>query len=232
MKENKIFQTILLYLFLQILLSLLIFTYKEISEKTIDASLWSTPKKLYHKTSNKIYEWYSLSEFSDKLEVSAQDPDLKFKEEGLFYKDKIFSGYIVNTFEANGVTRKTPFENGILEGRELETFLDGSLATERNYKNGQREGMQRGFYPNGNPRFEYNYEEGLLHGILKEWDSEGNLYSVTKMEKGQEVGRKVWREDGQIYANYVFKNGKLVGLAGGKLCRQVKGGDNGKTESF
>ncbi len=167
-----------------------------------------------------------------KLEVTATDQNLSYEGVFLVYKKEKFTGLLVTEFEVNGVLRKTPYVNGILEGKEEEIFPNGQIASERFYKEGRRVGVHRGWFENGQIRFQYEYEDGLMHGSLWEWNPKGELYSYAKMNKGEEVGRKVWREDGQIYANYVFRNGRTIGLPGAKLCRQVKGDENGNTKAF
>jgi hypothetical protein len=59
----------------------------------------------------------------------------------------------------------------------------------------------------------------------------GKVYLYKKVEHGKEIGQKIWRADGKIYANYLYKESGLLGLTGGKLCRTVKGED-GKTKSY
>ncbi len=167
-----------------------------------------------------------------KIEIAATDPGIEYDGATLIYKKEKFSGYLVTEFEANGVLRKTPYLGGILEGKEVEIFPNGQIASERFYKEGKRVGVHKGWFENGQIRFQYEYEDGLMHGSLWEWNKKGELYSYAKMNKGEEIGRKVWREDGQIYANYVFRNGRTVGLPGAKLCRQIKGDENGNTKAF
>jgi len=71
-----------------------------------------------------------------------------------------------------------------------------------------------------------------MGGEAWEYYQNSSVYTFLIFEKGSEKLIKRWREDGQIYLNLVVKNGIAYGLAGGKLCNQVRADSSGKTKSF
>lgn len=165
-------------------------------------------------------------------EVVATDPNLRLEQGFLFYKGEPFHGVIILKLDGTKVTRETNYLQGLKHGKEIEFYENGELASERIYLEGKREKVHRGWYPDGKDRFYYEYENDLMHGNLWEWKPDGSLYTFAKMKKGHEVARKVWREDGQIYANYIQTSSRTLGLRGAKLCKQVKSDDDGITAEF
>ncbi|MDF3818740.1 hypothetical protein P3G55_02450 [Leptospira sp. 96542] len=165
--------------------------------------------------------------------VNSDDPDIVFLDETVFYMGKPFTGKLVDGKDPFSIKRITPFVGGKIDGIEKDIHPNGRLSAERKFSDGKRVGLHRGWYPNGNLRFEASYAlSGKLHGKQKEWYESGKPYTYTEIKDGEEVGKKIWREDGQLYANYVFKDGRIFGLTGGKLCNQIRGNQNGETNVF
>jgi|GEM_PF-573007 len=161
------------------------------------------------------------------------DPNLSRDASGLvlLYQNKPFTGILVVNL-GTGNRREIEFLNGKQDGSMKEFYEDGKLAAHYIYKQGEKVGTHKGWYENGNLRFHYEYDEnGNQHGDIWEWTENGKVYLYKKVEHGKEIGQKIWRADGKIYANYLYKETGLLGLTGGKLCRTVKGED-GKTRSY
>ncbi len=165
-------------------------------------------------------------------EVQSDDPELAYLGEHLVHRGRLFSGVLVTRIPAADVVRRTPFRNGLAEGVESERYGNGSLAALREFRAGRKTGVHRGWFPNGRRSFRYEYSENQFHGDYWEWRSSGGLYSYARYNNGQPIGRKVWREDGAIYMNYVFAEGAAYGLPGAKLCRQVRANEAGRTTSL
>lgn len=165
--------------------------------------------------------------------IKDQDPNLSRDPSGLIllYHDKPFTG-ILEVKLGTGNKREIEFLNGKQDGSMKEFYEDEKLAAHYIYKQGEKVGTHKGWYENGNLRFHYEYDEnGNLQGDVWEWTENGKVYLYKKVEHGKEIGQKIWRADGKIYANYLYKESGLLGLTGGKLCRTVKGED-GKTKSY
>ncbi|MCB1137360.1 MAG: hypothetical protein KDK23_01340 [Leptospiraceae bacterium] len=149
------------------------------------------------------------------------DPGFQIHLNVMYYKGKPFNG-IMRT-ELPGGWRETPYVNGQIHGVEHDWYDDGRMASERPHTRNKRIGIHRAWYPSGKMRFYYEYQDGHLHGESFSWHSNGNLYGYARYEHGQLRGRKTWRADGQIYANYVEVGQKeVLGLMGADLCNGVR----------
>lgn len=168
---------------------------------------------------------------SDKT-ISNKDPKLVYSGEFLIYDGKKFTGILETKLDAVGITRKTPYVDGKMDGTEVEMYSGKKNSAERSFFQGKKIGIHRGWYENGQRRFQYSYKDGELHGDVWEWHHTGTLVTLAKFWNGQLLGKKVWRPDGQIYSNFVMHGNRPVGLPGAKLCWQVRSDTNEKTKSF
>ena len=160
------------------------------------------------------------------------DPKIIYAGEYVLYGAEKFSGILEARMEAVNVTRHSPYSNGLLDGTEKEWYGNGQLSAERFYSEGKKVGVHRGWYPDGKDRLLYEYEDGEFHGNIWEWNSSGTLVILAKFENGTFLGKKIWRPDGQIYANFVMRGNRAIGQAGSKLCFQIRSDENKKTISF
>lgn len=165
-------------------------------------------------------------------EVQSDDPQLAHLGEHLVHRGRLFSGVLITRIAAADVVRRTPYRNGLIDGVEEEQYANGSLAARREYRAGRKTGVHRGWFPDGQRSYRYEYRDNQFHGDYWEWHASGALYSYARYDQGQPIGRKVWREDGTIYMNYVFAAGAAYGLPGAKLCRQVRADESGRTTSL
>ena len=138
-------------------------------------------------------------------------------KEGVFYKNGTpFTG-LYKTH--NGSTKKEiSYNNGLKDGDEKHFYKSGQLYKHLKYKEGKHTGIHYWFYESGKKRKEIHFSNGVHHGDYIEWFESGKVHVYTKYENGVSVGHKKWRRNGRIYANYVLKDGKKMGLNGGKLC--------------
>jgi antitoxin component YwqK of YwqJK toxin-antitoxin module len=157
-----------------------------------------------------------------RVYIQSNSPLMHQREGMLYYNEKPYSGYSIETF-ANGDTAKiTPYVNGKEEGWAKAFYTNRQIAEERFYVHGKKEGIHKGWWPNATPKFEYHFLNDEHEGELKEWFSNGRLARVFNYSKGYENGsQKMWWENGDIRANYVVKNGERYGLIGQKLCRNI-----------
>lgn len=165
-------------------------------------------------------------------EAQSDDPALAYLGEHLLYHGRLFTGVLTTHIAAADVVRRTPYHNGLIDGVEEELYANGSLAARREYRAGKKVGVHRGWFPDGQRSYRYEYKNNQFHGDYWEWHASGALYSYARYDEGRPVGRKVWREDGTIYMNYVFADGAAYGMPGAKLCRQVRADESGRTTSL
>lgn len=157
-----------------------------------------------------------------------------FSKQGelLLYLGKPFSGERIDLLPGIDILVEQEFQDGYLHGKEIEKDFQGNILASREYRYGIRDGRHVGYFPTGQKKFEYTYKDNLMEGEAWEYYQNGSVYTFLIYEKGSEKLIKRWREDGQIYLNLVVKNGIAYGLAGGKLCNQVRADSSGKTKSF
>jgi hypothetical protein len=149
-------------------------------------------------------------------------PEVTFKNRLLLYKEEPFSGILEERFEQVATTRKTRYYEGLRQGTEEEFFDNGQIASRREYAKGKKVGSHEGWFSDGKRRFHHEFANGRSHGEVWEWYNSGALATYARFDKGRLLGKKVWRESGQIYMNYVFPENRSVGVPGTKLCYQVR----------
>lgn len=134
----------------------------------------------------------------------------------LYLNGKLYSGkYQTNHGEIKVIST---YDGGIKNGEEVHYFKSGNVFKKWYFKNNQPEGENWTFYKSGKKKKKTVFVEGNHDGDYVEWYENGQVMTYTKFEKGKVVGHKKWRENGQVYANYIVKDGKNIGLTGGKLC--------------
>lgn len=149
--------------------------------------------------------------------------EVTFHGDYLLYRGKRFTGTLVEKFAHVGTTRYGHYQSGLQSGIEEEFFWNGQIASRRSYSQGKKEGIHEGWFSNGNRRFHHEFQNNHPTGEAWEWYSSGTLALFARFEAGRLVGKKMWRETGQIYMNYVFPQNRAVGVPGSKLCYQIRG---------
>jgi antitoxin component YwqK of YwqJK toxin-antitoxin module len=152
-------------------------------------------------------------------------PEVTYQGNFLLYKGERFTGILEERFDAVETIRKTHYRNGLQDGVEEEISKNGQLVARREYSKGRKTGTHEGWYLDGKRRFHHEYKNDQNDGEVWEWYHSGQLALYARFEQGRLLGKKMWRESGQIYMNYVFTADKAVGLPGSKLCFQVRDGE-------
>ena len=151
--------------------------------------------------------------------------DVSFNNGKLIHQGRNFSGVVEENFVQTGTVRDTQYYKGVPHGEQLEYLPNSSqIVALRNFSGGKNSGVHKGWFADGHRRFHYEYKEGLPHGEFWEWHNSGHPSLFARFDKGVLIGKKMWREDGKIYMNFVFPQGKAVGVPGVKLCYQVRDG--------
>jgi antitoxin component YwqK of YwqJK toxin-antitoxin module len=149
--------------------------------------------------------------------------DVTYQGNYLLYKGDRFTGILEEKFEQVETVRKSRFKDGLQDGIEEEFFKTGQLVARREYTNGVKNGIHEGWFNDGKKRFHHEFKNNQSHGEFWEWHNSGALAMYARFKDGQLLGKKMWRESGQIYMNYVFPNNQAIGIPGAKLCYQVRG---------
>ncbi|TGL65780.1 toxin-antitoxin system YwqK family antitoxin [Leptospira sarikeiensis] len=168
----------------------------------------------------------------DPIRIASDDPFVSRNGRVVFYKGEKFHGLLESKFEELEIIRITSYKNGLPDGAEKEIHSNGKVLAEREFSEGKKVGTHLGWFVDGKKRFHNEYLDGQFHGSQWEWRNSGSLYSYSKFDHGKVIGKKMWRENGQIYMNFVIHQGRAYGMTGGKLCSQVRGDQDGNTIQF
>jgi antitoxin component YwqK of YwqJK toxin-antitoxin module len=125
-------------------------------------------------------------------------------------------------YESNGIKKTVQYKNGLKNGSEKHFNSESKLVKTGQFSNGKPVGDFYSYYSNGEKKRHTQYKNGLHHGDYTEWYEDGQIALYSRFTDGKMVGHKKWRKNGKIYANYVVKNGRNIGLTGGKLCFSAK----------
>jgi len=155
--------------------------------------------------------------------LTRPDPEIAFRGPRLTYRDSLYSGFVDEHFAPTDTRRETVYRNGLPDGPQTEYTKSGARLAVRHFSQGKKVGIHEGWFEDGRRRFHYEYRAGRPDGEHWEWYRSGALSLYARFKDGRLVGKKMWREDGKIYLNYVFLPDRAVGTPGTKLCYQVRG---------
>ena len=137
------------------------------------------------------------------------------------FDGQIFSGYAVSYFPNQTLKEKI----GILEGKKhnasLKWYADGHLQRSAQYAGGKLDGSKKTWSPDSLHVLvsHLNYQRGKLHGIQTKWYPTGEIFKVLNLKNGKEEGmQKGYRKNGDLYANYEAREGRIFGLKKAALC--------------
>jgi antitoxin component YwqK of YwqJK toxin-antitoxin module len=167
--------------------------------------------------------WIAVSCSSYETRVNHSDPGLIQRGAVTFYSGQPLDGIVETRIEHAGITRFTPFRDGLIHGTEEERYDNGEIAATGEYRLGIKVGAHSGWYPDGRRRYVYEYRVGRYHGELREWYPSGELRSYARYNRGRAVGTRAWCENGRVYRNYVFVDGTPRGFASTEVCQRGAG---------
>lgn len=132
-----------------------------------------------------------------------------------------YSGFATSLNQDNILIQNTGFLNGKKEREEYLWYPDGHLRQIANYKNGRLHGEKKVWSPDPDHILisHLNYLTGKPHGEQLKWYSTGELFKKMNLNMGREEGhQQAFRKNGDLYANYEAKNGRIFGLKKAALC--------------
>ena len=150
--------------------------------------------------------------------ISEGDSRLSSANGLLYCGSEPFSGSIRSEDTQGNLVAIEHYRAGKKHGVAKCWYADGRLAERRPYCDGEKTGWHCAWYPSGQRRFRYHFSHNQNDGDFWEWYDTGRPYRFRQFKAGLEIGQKIWRRDGQIYANYVHQDHQLAGLLGGRLC--------------
>jgi antitoxin component YwqK of YwqJK toxin-antitoxin module len=111
----------------------------------------------------------------------------------------------------NGMTLQTNFENGLKHGVETYWYANGQIASEGNYLDNKLDGVLTYWYDNGTKASEGFYINDKPEGVQTAWNENGQIESEQEYKNGMLNGASIFYENGIKTAEYVLKNGDVVG---------------------
>ncbi|MET0392933.1 MAG: hypothetical protein ABW019_07315 [Chitinophagaceae bacterium] len=157
------------------------------------------------------------------VSIASTDPDLQWKNGLYYYRQRPFSGHIIDRYEDAATRQDRSFYEGREEGWQLGYYPNGKPAEKRYYRHGEKDSVHTGWWPGGNLRFEYHFSNGNYHGDFKEWYAGGQPYKHLHYTHGTDDSGKGWRENGKVYMSYVTRDGRRYGLINANLCYSLAG---------
>ncbi len=156
------------------------------------------------------------------VEVVNYDTLLRKTDDGWFYKDQPFSGYMVEKEKDGRVVYRLPIINGRENGLAKGWYNAGEKLLERQFVDGRREGIFRQWWPNGKLRYLFQYKNDKYDGTQLVYFPTGNKREESAYLAGEQDGlQRVWDETGKLVSNYVIKNKRTYGLVSVKSCIPV-----------
>jgi protein SCO1 len=112
--------------------------------------------------------------------------------------------------------------NGQKHGIEVVFDADKKLLSRTTFSFDERNGTHETWYGTGVRKSFAVFEKGVQVGSEWQWHANAQPFRLAQYENGKEIKVKMWRETGEIYANYVIDGERLLGLAGGQKCDSPK----------
>lgn len=139
--------------------------------------------------------------------------------------NEIYSGYVVTKFENDSLKRKFGILNGKKQNEDITWFQNGKIKSKANYYKGKLHGKKQIWSQDSLYKLiaEYNYYLGKVHGKQTKWYTTGEIFQITNLQMGKEEGiQQAFRKNGDLYANYEAKKGRIFGLKKASLCFGLK----------
>ncbi len=164
------------------------------------------------------------------VDLSVSIPDTTIEKSQLHYDNRnslwtwnqqLYSGYAVTHYPDGGLAEKIGFLNGRKQNQATHWFPDQHLKRIANYHHGKLHGVKKSWSPDGAHVLlsQLNYYLGKAHGEQIFWYPTGELYKKLHLNMGSEEGmQQAFRKNGELYANYEARKGRIFGLKKAALC--------------
>lgn len=138
---------------------------------------------------------------------------------------QLFSGHAVIHFPDSTLKSKTGILNGKKQNEATDWYPDGQVKQIANYHQGKLHGEKKTWSADA-PHFlisHLQYYLGKAHGQQKKWYPTGEIFKIIHLEMGKEEGiQQAFRKNGNLFANYEARNGRIFGLKRAALCYELE----------
>ncbi len=168
----------------------------------------------------------SLTAELPNLEV----PNITIDQAKLEYQNKVslwmlngkrFSGYALRYSPDSILIKKFGILNGQKQNEAKDWFPDGRIKHIAHYHQGKLHGEKKTWSHDSTHLLisHLNYRLGKAHGEQKKWYPTGELFKVLHLNMGKEEGlQRGYRKNGDLFANYEAREGRIFGLKKTALC--------------
>lgn len=150
--------------------------------------------------------------------VPQASPELEVTPLGYRYRGRPFTGLTYVLYPSRLPAKLAFFRSGKRQGPEIHWYRNGQRWMERHYDEGLEVGTHKVWYPDGAVKSLKQFSQGMPHGDFLDWHSNGVPALFIHYEKGTEVTAKSWTAGGKPFYNYLWREGRRVGLEGDAFC--------------
>jgi len=136
----------------------------------------------------------------------------------------VYSGLVETYYPNKTLKEKFGILKGKKQGVEKHYFPDGHLAKLSHYHQGKLHGEKKVWSADAAHVIlsHLNYHLGKVHGVQKKWYPTGELFKLLHVNMGAEEGlQQAFRKNGDLFANYEARDGKIYGLRKSALCFEL-----------
>lgn len=165
----------------------------------------------------------STNLFLELPEILTEKSVLKLNPENSLwtFQNQLYSGYAVSYYTDGSLKEKFGVLNGAKQNKFIQWYPDGHLKNETHYHQGKFHGDKKVWSTDTAHTLiaHYQFHTGKAHGEQKKWYPTGELYKILHMSRGKEEGmQQAFRKNGDLYANYEARAGRIFGLKKAALC--------------
>lgn len=139
--------------------------------------------------------------------------------------DELYSGFAVSYYEDGTFKEKFGILNGRKHGQSIHCYKDGHYRLVANYQDGKLDGDKKSWSSDSLHTLvsHFKFVSGKPHGEQLKWYLTGELFTKQHMNMGEEEGlQQAFRTNGDLYANYEARNGRIFGLKKSALCYSLE----------
>lgn len=157
--------------------------------------------------------------FASNFVVRAGDNGFSISGYQTLLNGKPFSGVLFDLYPNYRPRIVGFYWAGLREGTFYDWYEDGTLWKSQPYDHGQQHGVVKIWYPDGRVKYRAQFDHDLPDGEIWGWHPNGQVSDYNLFRQGKEVTHKSWISDGKPYYNYVYQDGKKLGVRGGDFCK-------------
>jgi len=137
------------------------------------------------------------------------------------YDGQPYSGYAETYYEDGSLKERIGILHGRKQNQAEQWCPDGRQRAVATYHKGRLHGEKRVWASDAGHALiaHLRYKDGKAHGAQTKWYPTGEVFKKLNLNMGKEEGlQQAFRKNGDLYANYEAKEGRVFGLKKAALC--------------